>query len=144
MSREDPLEKEMATYSSTLAWEIPWTEEPRELRSMRSQKRRIGLSTHTRHRLSCSVVSNSATLWTVAPQTPLSVGFFSQEYWSRLPFPPRDLPNPGIEPASPVSLALAGGFFTTGKPFLLKVNKRQNYFSFGLFLLMFWTMFYFK
>ena len=57
---------------------------------------------------------------------------------------PGNLPDPGIEPASPVSRALAGGFFTTGKPFLLKVNKRQNYFSFGLFLLMFWTMFYFK
>ena len=30
---EDPLEKEMATYSSTVAWEIPWTEEPGELYS---------------------------------------------------------------------------------------------------------------
>ena len=34
---EDPLEKEMATHSSTLAWEIPWTEEPGELQSMGSQ-----------------------------------------------------------------------------------------------------------
>ena len=41
------------------------------------------------------------------------MGFFSQEYWSRLPFPPpEDLPDLGIEPASPVSPALAGGFFT--------------------------------
>ena len=31
---EDPLEKEMATHSSTLAWEIPWTEEPAGLQSM--------------------------------------------------------------------------------------------------------------
>ena len=37
-SWEDPLEKEMATHSSLLAWEIPWTEEPDELESMGSQK----------------------------------------------------------------------------------------------------------
>ena len=43
-----------------------------------------------------------ATLWTVAHQAPLSMGFFRQEYWSRLPFsPPGDLPDPGIEPVSP-------------------------------------------
>ena len=43
-----------------------------------------------------------ATLWTVAQQAPLSVGFSRQEYWSGLPFPsPRDLPDPGIEPGSP-------------------------------------------
>ena len=35
---EDPLEKEMATHSSILAWEIPWTKEPDELQSMGSQK----------------------------------------------------------------------------------------------------------
>ena len=43
-----------------------------------------------------------ATLWTVAHQAPLSMGFSRQEYWSGLPFPsPRDLPNSGIEPRSP-------------------------------------------
>ena len=43
-----------------------------------------------------------ATLWTVAHQAPLSMGFPSLEYWSGLPFPsPEDLPNPGIEPTSP-------------------------------------------
>ena len=37
--------------------------------------------------------------WTVAHQAPLSMEFFRQEYWSRLPFPtPEDLPNPGIDP----------------------------------------------
>ena len=42
------------------------------------------------------------TLWTVARQVPLSVGFSRQEYWSGLPFPsPGDLPNPGIEAGSP-------------------------------------------
>ena len=38
LRREDPLEKRMATYSSILAWRIPWTEEPVGLQSMRSQR----------------------------------------------------------------------------------------------------------
>ena len=38
LGHEDPLEKEMATHSSILAWEIPWTEEPGGLQSMGSQK----------------------------------------------------------------------------------------------------------
>ena len=38
LGREDPLEKEMVTYSNILAWEIPWTEEPGALQSMGSQK----------------------------------------------------------------------------------------------------------
>ena len=65
-----------------------------------------------------SVVSNCfVTPWTVARQTPLSMEFSQQEYWSGLPFPPAgDLPNPGMEPASPVSPALAGGFFTAEPP----------------------------
>ena len=43
-----------------------------------------------------------ATLWTVAHQAPLSMGFSRQEYWSGLPFPsPGDLPDPGIKPGSP-------------------------------------------
>ena len=46
-------------------------------------------------------------VWTVACQAPLSMEFFRQEYWSRLPFPPPgDLLNPGFEPASPASPAL--------------------------------------
>ena len=53
-----------------------------------------------------------ATPWTVARQTPLSMGFSRQEYWSGLPFPsPGDLPDPEIEPESPVPPALAGRFF---------------------------------
>ena len=39
LSQEDPLEKEMATHSSILAWKIPWTEEPGRLQSMGSQSR---------------------------------------------------------------------------------------------------------
>ena len=38
LGQEDPLEEEMATHSSTLAWEIPWTEEPGGLQSKGSQK----------------------------------------------------------------------------------------------------------
>ena len=60
---------------------------------------------------------------TVALQAPLSMGPSRQDYWSGLPCPsPEDLPHPGIEPRSPVSLALAAGFFTPeppGKPALL-------------------------
>ena len=47
-------------------------------------------------------------LWTVAQQAPLSMGFSRQEHWSGLLFSsPGDLPNPGIEPASLMSPALA-------------------------------------
>ena len=57
------------------------------------------------------------TPWTVAGQAPLSTGFPRQEYWSRLPFPtPGNLPDPGTEPTSLASPALAGGFFTTLLP----------------------------
>ena len=38
LGRDDPLEKEMATHSSILAWRIPWTEEPGGLHSMVSQR----------------------------------------------------------------------------------------------------------
>ena len=40
LGREDPLEKEMVTHSSTLAWRIPWTEKPNRLQSMGSQRLR--------------------------------------------------------------------------------------------------------
>ena len=53
--------------------------------------------------------------WTVTHQAPLSIGVPRQEYWSGLPCPPPgDLPNPGAEPVSLMSPALAGGFFTIG------------------------------
>ena len=58
-----------------------------------------------------SYVKLSVTPWTVASQTPLSIGFRRKEYWSGLPFPPPEaLPDPGIELESP---ALADGFFMT-------------------------------
>ena len=57
-----------------------------------------------------------ATLWTEAHQTPPSMEFPRQEYWSGLPFfPPGDLPDPGNEPTSLASPELQDRFFTTGK-----------------------------
>ena len=51
---------------------------------------------------SLSRVRLFVTLWTIANQSSLSMGFSRQEYWSGLPFPsPGDLPDPGIEPRSP-------------------------------------------
>ena len=60
-----------------------------------------------------------------SPAAPLSMEFSRQEYWCGLPFPtPGDLPDPGIEPASLVSAALAGRFFTAGP--LGKPNLRHQ------------------
>ena len=57
------------------------------------------------------------TPWTVAHQDSLSMGFSRQEYWSGLPLSTlRDLPDPGLEPASHLSPALAGRCFTTEPP----------------------------
>ena len=71
-----------------------------------------------------------ATLWTVACQAPLSIGFSRQEYWSGLPCPPAgDLPDLGIKPVSP---ELAGGLFTAeeaGKP-----NTRRRLCNFSSLL----------
>ena len=54
------------------------------------------------------LLQSGPTLWTVARQAPLSMGFSRHEYWSGLPFsPPGDLPNPGVEPGS---LALQADF----------------------------------
>ena len=57
------------------------------------------------------------TLWTVAQQAPLSMGFSRQEHQNGLPcLSPGNLPDPGIEPTSLMSPALAGMFFTTSAP----------------------------
>ena len=65
------------------------------------------------HAQSLSGVQLFETPWTVACQVPLPMGFFRQEFWSGLQFPPPgDLPDPGIKPASPESPELAGRFFT--------------------------------
>ena len=57
------------------------------------------------------------TPWTAACQAPLLMGFFRQEYWSGLPFPPQgDLPDPGIEPRSPAQQADSLPTELRGKP----------------------------
>ena len=64
---------------------------------------------------SFSCVLFFVTLWTVAHQALQPMEFSRQEYWSELPCPPPgDLPDPGMEPMSLMSPALAGRFFTTG------------------------------
>ena len=65
--------------------------------------------------LSCfSRVRLFANLGTKIRQAPLSMGFSSQEYWTRLACaPPGHLPGPGIEPTSLMSLVLAGRFFAS-------------------------------
>ena len=72
-----------------------------------------------------------ATPWTVARHAPLSMGFSRQEYCSGLPCPfPGDLPDPGIEPTSLMSPALADGFFIPSAAWEawedgLKLEKRR-------------------
>ena len=87
-----------------------------------------GVNTFCAYMLSCfSHLQLFVTLWTVACQTPMSMGLSRQEYWSGLPFPPPgELLNPGIE--SPVAPALAGGFFTTEPPgnLLRKMKVKES------------------
>ena len=103
LGQEDPLEKEMAIHSSTIAWKIPWTEEPGRLQSMRLQ--RVGYDWATslhfmlffmkRKLLSAAAAAKSLQpcptmqpqRWTAAHQAPPSLGFSRQEYWSGLPLP---------------------------------------------------------
>ena len=64
-----------------------------------------------------SCVRLFVTLWITARQAPLSMGFFRQEYWSRLSCPPPgNLPKPRIKPMSLLSPASTGGFFATVWP----------------------------
>ena len=76
-----------------------------------------------------------ANPWTVTRQAPLSMWISRQEYWSGLPFiPPGSLPDPGFEPVSPMSPALAGRFFTVeppGNPYIFiyysAIKKNENF-----------------
>ena len=88
--------------------------------------------------LSCfSRVWLFTTLWTVAQQTSLSMGFSRQDYWRGLPFPsPGDLPDPEIEPASRMSPALVGNRL---QAVTLKTSQSiqrmfRSYLSTGLFI----------
>ena len=81
----------------------------------------------------------SATPWTIARQAPLSIGFSRQKYWKGLSYPsPGDLPNPGIEPESLESPALAGEFFTSSaswiiSPYICFYKRIQNHVSYICF-----------
>ena len=69
-----------------------------------------------------------AILRTVARPAPLSMGFSRQEYWSGLPCPPPGhLPDPGMEPTSPVSPALVGQLFTTSGTWRNSSFKAEQY-----------------
>ena len=61
LGQEDPLEKEMATHSSTLAWKIPWTEEPGRLQSMQLQSR-TWLSNFNKKRCYLKIYTGLGTL----------------------------------------------------------------------------------
>ena len=72
-----------------------------------------------------SHVQLCVTLWTVAQQAPLSMGFSRQEYWRGLPCPsPGNLPHPGIKLGSLRSPALTGGFFITNATW--EAHKKEH------------------
>ena len=69
-----------------------------------------------------------ATLWTVACQAPLSMGFSWQEQWSGLPCPPLEaLPHPGIKPMSVVSPELQADSLLTEPPGMLNLWIRLSH-----------------
>ena len=71
------------------------------------------------------------TLWTVAHQASLSMGFSKQEYWSGLPCPPPgDLPDPGIEPVFHAASASQGDSLLLshlGSPYIFYMHIIMNY-----------------
>ena len=74
----------------------------------------------------CSVASDSATLWTVGRQDPLSLGYSRQEYWSGWPSSsPGDLPDPGIKPWSPALQAESPGKPSISIRKFLKILKND-------------------
>ena len=77
---------------------------------------------------SLSRVRLFVTPWSVAYQAPPSMGFSKQEYWSGLPFPSPDLPNPGIKPRSPALQADALPPEPSGKHVLLHIIKLYVYY----------------
>ena len=82
------------------------------------------------------------TPWAVAPQTPPSVGFPRQKYWSGLPFPsPGDLPDPGIEPRSPMLQADSFFFFFFCRQILYQLSRRPQTMFWGFLLQGTYTVF---
>ena len=89
----------------------------------------IALSAHLLSHFSC--IQLFAIHLGAASQTPLSMGFSRQEYWSMLPCHSGDLPNPGIEPSSLMSPVLASGFFTTSATWEPRDLSLVLYYSLG-------------
>ena len=82
-----------------------------------------------------SCVQLSETPWTVACQAPPSMGFSRQEYWSGLPYPPpRDLPDPGIEPLSPALAADSSPLCPLRSPSPLFIITQSHQLSTALIL----------
>ena len=78
---------------------------------------------------SLSCVQLFATPWTITYQTPLSMGFSKQEYWSGFPFlSPGDLPDPGIKPRSPALQADALPSEPPGKPKNVQITVQLHSF----------------
>ena len=81
---------------------------------------------HAKSLQSCPTLSNPMD-YTPNPQAPLPMEFSRQEYWSGLPCSsPGDLPDPGIEPISLMSHALAGRFFTTSATWARTYSGNRN------------------
>ena len=112
----------LGTHTLKIQWakQIPQNHPNEELQNFNLVWSANTVVVHCTHSRVRSHVWLFAKPWAVAHQAPLSMQFSQQEYWSGLPFPtPGDIPDPKIEPKSPVSSALAGRFFTTvplGKP----------------------------
>ena len=108
----------LGCHSTTMTWEGLSTSVPNErqdrslsIPDMINQSKTQSPSLCTQ---SLSRVWFFVAPWTVARQAPLSIELFRQEFWSRGPFPPpRDCPNPGIDPKYLASPVLAGRFFAT-------------------------------
>jgi len=134
----------MASYSSVLAWRIPGTREPGGLPSLGSH--RVGHDwsdlaaaagwdgsgfSPDLYFSSCGAMLSHfsrvwlfVTPWTVACQVPFSMGLFSQEYWSALPFlPPGGLFDPQIEPASPASQVNSSPLSHWGSPYFHSYHR---------------------
>ena len=103
------------------------------LRTLLKSLTPLNAPTKARRRIVCvcmlsrfSRVRLLVTPWTLAHQAPLSMGCYRQEYQKRLSCPPSgDLPDPGIEPASLRSLALASGFFTNSTTWEAQKKKSK-------------------
>ena len=125
LGQEGPLVEDMTTHSSIPAWRIPWTEEPGGLQSIGLvAKSQTWLKRFIMHSQSLSHGWLFAVPQTVAHQALLPMEFFRQEYQNGMPFPtPGDLPDPGNEPSSLVSLALGGRFFTTNATCVAQIKE---------------------